>query len=325
MVLSATPRSSSSFNSSPTWPSCLHHAVGIEAEPGLALRLLLQMREDVHPRRVEVAEPRLARPCCWRLMKSFAAARNSSSTVSMRLVVERAGVLDRLLADAPECRIDRRIVAIARLALEHAARTELLAESRVLRVVGILRLLLGIEVIEVAEELVEAVHRRQMLVAVAEMVLAELAGGVAERLHDVGDARIERPEAELGAGQADLGQAGADRRLAGDEGGAAGGAALLAIPVGEDRAFLADAVDVGRAVAHDAHVVGADVEPADVVAHDEQDVRLAARRRAAAPALVRPDRRARAERGRCRERGAAEQNACGGPRTLFVGLRLVGS
>jgi hypothetical protein len=82
-----------------------------------------------------------------------------------------------------------------------------------------------------------------------------------------------------GAGQADLRQARADRRLAGDEGGAAGGAALLAVPVGEDRAFLADAVDVGRLVAHHAHVVGADVELADVVAPDDQDVRLLGRLR----------------------------------------------
>ena len=44
------------------------------------------------------------------------------------------------------------------------------------------RLVLGIEVVEVAEELVEAVDGRQELVAVAEMVLAELAGDVAQRL-----------------------------------------------------------------------------------------------------------------------------------------------
>jgi hypothetical protein len=37
-------------------------------------------------------------------------------------------------------------------------------------------------VIEVAEELVEAVVGRKILVPIAEMVLAELAGGVAERL-----------------------------------------------------------------------------------------------------------------------------------------------
>ena len=106
------------------------------------------------------------------------------------------------------------------------------------------------------------------------------------------------PEPEFRARQADLGQAGADRRLAGDEGRAAGRAALLAVPVGEDRAFLADAVDVGRAVAHDAHVVGADIEPADVVAHDEQDVRLAACRLR----LRGPDRR----RGRERSSGGGD-------------------
>ena len=63
--------------------------------------------------------------------------------------------------------------------------------------------------------------------------------------------------------------------LAGDESRASGGAALLAVPVGEERAFLGDAVDVGRLVAHHALVVGADVPVADVVAPDDQDVRLA--------------------------------------------------
>src|SRR5271168_4066075 len=100
------------------------------------------------------------------------------------------------------------------------------------------------------------------------MVLAELAGGVAVCLHDIGYARIIGAEPERRAREADLGETRADRRLAGDEGGAAGGAALLAVPVGEDRALLTDPVDVGRAVAHDPHVVGADIEPADVVAHD---------------------------------------------------------
>ena len=61
---------------------------------------------------------------------------------------------------------------------------------RILRVVGQLRLFLGVQVVEVAEELVEAVHRRQVLVAIAEVVLAELAGGVAERLEQLGDRRV---------------------------------------------------------------------------------------------------------------------------------------
>ena len=128
--------------------------------------------------------------------------------------------------------------------------------------------------IEVAEELVEAVHRRQELVLVAEMVLAELTGGVAERLQQFRDGRVFRPKADIGARHPDLGQAGADRVLAGDERGTAGRAALLAVVVGEGRAFVADAVDVGGAIAHLASVVVADVPPADVVAPKDEDVRF---------------------------------------------------
>ena len=60
----------------------------------------------------------------------------------------------------------------------------------VLRPVGHLRLLLGIEVVEIAEELVEAVIGRQILIAVAEMVLAELAGRIAQRLKRLGDGDV---------------------------------------------------------------------------------------------------------------------------------------
>ena len=140
--------------------------------------------------------------------------------------------------------------------------------------------------VEVAEEFVEAVHRRQELVAVAQVVLAELAGRIALRLQQFGDRRILGRQALGRARQADLEQAGADRRLSGDEGGAAGGAALLAVVVGEDRAFVGDAVDVGRAVAHHAAVVGADVPVADVVAQDDQDVGL--RRASGRPAGMTP-------------------------------------
>ena len=89
--------------------------------------------------------------------------------------------------------------------------------AAILRVVGILRLLLRIEVVEVAEEFVEAMHRRQVLVAVAEMILAELASRVALRLEQLGERRVLVGQPFLGARQADLEQAGAEARLAGDE------------------------------------------------------------------------------------------------------------
>src|SRR5262249_6481051 len=78
----------------------------------------------------------------------------------------------------------------------------------------------------------------------------------------------------LGAGQADLEQAGAEGTLPGDECSPASGAGLLSVAVGEDCPLLGDAVDVGRTVTHHAAVVGAKVPVADVVAPDDEDVRL---------------------------------------------------
>ena len=51
-----------------------------------------------------------------------------------------------------------------------------------LRIAGVRGIFHRVEVIEVAEELIEAVHRRQELVEVAKVVLAELARGVAHVL-----------------------------------------------------------------------------------------------------------------------------------------------
>jgi len=82
---------------------------------------------------------------------------------------EWAGVLDGLHTDLAEARVDGGIIPVGCLGLEHAARTKFRSERRVLRIVGMLGLLLGIEVIQIAEELIEPMHGRQKFVAVAEM------------------------------------------------------------------------------------------------------------------------------------------------------------
>ena len=76
---------------------------------------------------------------------------------------------------------------------------------------------------------------------------------------------------------------------AGEEGIAAGRAALLGVVVHEHRAFVADAIDVGRLADHQAAMVDARLHPADVVAHDEEDVWLLAGVCAAAGVLAGPD------------------------------------
>ena len=102
-----------------------------------------------------------------------------------------------------------------------------------------------VEVIEVAEELVEAVDGRQELVPVAQMVLAELAGGVALRFERGGNRDSLGWKAGLGTRLADRGHAGADGQLAGDEVGAPRRAARFRVVVGEEHAFLGQLVEVG--------------------------------------------------------------------------------
>ena len=65
--------------------------------------------------------------------------------------------------------------------------------------------------VEIAEKFVEAVYGRQIFVAVAEMVLAELSGGVAERLQGFRNAHVFGVKADVRTWQTDLGQAGPDR------------------------------------------------------------------------------------------------------------------
>jgi hypothetical protein len=71
--------------------------------------------------------------------------------------------------------------------------------------------------VEIAEEFVEAVHCGQKLVAVAEMVLTDLRGGVAMRLEQLGDGRVLVLQPLLRAGQTYFEEADPERMLAGDE------------------------------------------------------------------------------------------------------------
>ena len=201
--------------------------------------LVADMGAEVHARAAPPHEPGRA---------LLVGALDEVDRRSARLVInglhadlrQRAGVLDLAVG----------------VGVDHAARAEGFAEGlaiahhHVARVILVLGLFLGVEVVEVAEELVEAVVRRQVLVAVTEVVLAELAGGVALGLEQARDGRILDLHAFLGARQADLREAGAEHRLPHDERRAAGGAGLLTVVIGEDHAFVRDAVDVGCLVPH---------------------------------------------------------------------------
>src|SRR6266480_4069917 len=74
-----------------------------------------------------------------------------------------------------------------------------------------------VEVIEVAEEFIEAVDSGQEFIQIAEVVLAELAGGVTLRFERGGDSASLSRYAHLGSRLADRGHPGANRKFTHDE------------------------------------------------------------------------------------------------------------
>ena len=173
----------------------LNHAIGINAEAGLSLGRRLQVRKNVHAGGIPPDEERLS--IFVRLVhESESGLRDFFVHGFHALFCQRTGVFNLLLAvrHGP--------------GMNHAARTELLFERGAFRIIGIFRFLFGIQVIKVAEEFVEAMGRRQHLVAVTKVVLAKLTRCIAQGLEQGSDGRVFRLHAFRCPGQANLGQAG---------------------------------------------------------------------------------------------------------------------
>src|SRR6516225_828723 len=105
------------------------------------------------------------------------------------------------------------------------------------------------------------------------MVLAELAGLIAQRLEHGGQCDGLVWYSHVSSGLAHCCQPGAKGYLAGDKVGAPCGAARLSIVIGEKHAFSGELVEVRRLTGHDSSVIGAYVEPTNVVTHDYENVR----------------------------------------------------
>src|SRR5262249_46559026 len=153
---------------------------------------------------------------------------------------QRTRVFDRLLADAAPTRLFGRIIGVSGLASQHTTRTDSLPHGGILRIKEILRILLRVEMIEIAVELVKTMHRRQVLIAIAEMILSELSGGVTQRLEELGDRYVARLQADRRAGNADLREPGPQCALAGNERRSPRSATLLSVVIGENHSFLRD-------------------------------------------------------------------------------------
>ena len=124
-----------------------------------------------------------------------------------------------------------------------------------------------VEVIQVTPVFLEAVRCGQRFRVVAQMVLAELAGAVAQIVQNLGDCR--RTGSQIGgtSGQLRGNHARAQWIHSGDKGVAPGCAALHGIVGREHPALLCETVDVGCFTKPYAAVVNAHLHPADVIAH----------------------------------------------------------
>src|SRR5262249_22961060 len=125
----------------------------------------------------------------------------------------------------------------------------------------------------ISEEFIEAVYRRQILVQIAEVVLAELPGGVALRLQGASKRHRLRGDTDVCTSLSYRRQTGTDRQLAGDEVRPTRRAAGFGVIVGKHHAFRCQLVEVRRLPRHHSTMVSTNVEPADVVTHDDEDVR----------------------------------------------------
>lgn len=259
------------------------HRIGEQAEARLAVPLLGEVRKGVTACGVVPEEERLVG--LHRAVHEVAGTPHQvrldvlhahlGGGIHARVRRQRTRVRDLLLADGAPARILRRIIDIGSDAADDVARAEPLAEFRVPRILRVVGFLQRVEVVEDPVEFIEAMNRGQVFVAIPEMVLADLRRRIPERLEEIRDRRIGILQALFRGGKADFQQARAERRLPGDEGGASRGAGLLSVVVGEQRAVACESVDVRRAAAHHAAVVGADVPDADIVGHDHDDIRLA--------------------------------------------------
>jgi hypothetical protein len=193
--------------------------VGRLPAPGAAQALGGGMRPKMHVGGVDPREPRRAGSVLT-TDEVFGSVHEFVVAGLHAFLGQGTGVLDALPADPTPARLFRRIILLGRPTVKNPAWAKTLAEPwEVLgwRVVRKLRLLLRVEVVQVAVELVEAMHRRQELIEIPKVVLTELAGRMAEWLEQLRDGGLFSLQTDWRTWYAHLGQSGAKHALARQE------------------------------------------------------------------------------------------------------------
>src|SRR5262245_10759645 len=113
-----------------------------------------------------------------------------------------------------------------------------------------------------------------MLVTVAQMVFTKLSCCIPKVFHEFTYAWVVKAKSQCRARHTHFCESCPDRRLPRNKCSAASCATLLSIKISKHRSLFGNTVDVGSAISHDAMVIATHIEPADIIAHDEQDVGL---------------------------------------------------
>ena len=238
---------------------------------GVAHRFIFRgkVRDDVHAGRVEPDEERLVVPLGF-----FNELEGEIADLVVHglhaLGIERAGIFDFLLADWTPARHVRCVIRVGGPTMHHISGANYV--QQILRIVGMRGIFHGIQVIQIAEEFVKSVNAGQEFIFIAQVIFAELTGGVTHPFQNRRNRHSFGGESRWRSGLADGCHASPNREFTGDEVRATRGATRFRVIVGEQHALFCELVEVRSLASHQAAVVGADVPHADVVAHYHEDV-----------------------------------------------------
>src|SRR6185503_15815701 len=256
----------------------IDHRVVIGRLPsaGLAQARWLGVGTEMHVGRIQPAEPGVARRGLF-LNPVLGRGNKLIITSFHPLLCERSSILDFLFADTTIPLIDRGIIGVGGPAMENAARCEFFVEFGEIffgRPIWEFRFLFGIQVIEIAEEFMKPVNRRQVFVSISQMIFAELSSGVSQRLQKFRYGCILAFDTNSRPRNADFGETGSKAALSRNERRSTCRAALFPIGIRKQHSFIGQSVYIGCPVAHHAMTVTTEILNTDIVTPDNQNVWL---------------------------------------------------
>ncbi len=145
-------------------------------------------------------------------------------------------------------------------------------KGRIFRIIFIFRFFFCVQVIQVAEELIKTVCRRQEFIFIAQVILPELTSSISQGFRNSAMVGSSFCNPTSAPGKPTLVNPVRKATLAGNKCRPACGAALLAIIIRKHGSFRGDTVDVRRFKSHHAAVPAAEVPEPDIITEYDEDI-----------------------------------------------------